>query len=227
MLVLVTIIIGLSILPTPTPCSGSLVITLHDVRDRPVVGAAVTVRAQNATVLGEQLTDAEGRGEVCALAAQPVRVIVTGTLRDGTALTLPGADATGIRVALTNEPTTLALRVEPSGQVLPDPATLALVRGPQEGPTDAATYNPALPVAAAPAVRDAPVLQTMIAVAPSLATRETAVPAVRQPATVPSTIPGSDTPLVATSVVAPPLCLVGLALLGGVGAWFVFGRKRR
>lgn len=120
---LVTLLIGSH--PTsgfqPSP---DLVVHLRDQSGVGVAGAQVRLR----DVVGEQAiatetTDATGTAIFAAIPIAAVRVQVRGAFRDGTALKQIGQDAEGVAFVL-GTATTLDLRVEPDGIVLPDPATM-------------------------------------------------------------------------------------------------------
>jgi hypothetical protein len=102
-----------------------LTVSLHDLANAPIVGATVIVRdASGTSELARAATDTHGIATFAALTQDQVRVAVTGALPDGTRLYQVGADATGILLLLASRSTTLDLRSERDGLVLPDPATM-------------------------------------------------------------------------------------------------------
>ena len=89
------------------------------------MGLTVQIRAGADTpVLSEARTNAQGQAVFATISVSQVRVRVLGTLASGATLYQPGADATGVAVFLGPPPTTLDLRVDADGMVLPDPVTM-------------------------------------------------------------------------------------------------------
>jgi hypothetical protein len=107
------------------PTATDLIVTVRDVRGTPLAGLTVQIRAgADAPVLNEARTDAQGQAVFANISVSQVRVRVIGTLASGTPLYQPGADAPGIALFLGPPPTTLDLRVDSDGMVLPDPVTM-------------------------------------------------------------------------------------------------------
>lgn len=106
------------------PASHTLLVTIRDETDGGVAGVVVMVRDESGmTELARAVTDSAGRVQLDSLPATIVRVAVQGTRRDGIALSQAGDDALGIWFRLDLEPvTTMNLRVERDGHVIPDPA---------------------------------------------------------------------------------------------------------
>jgi hypothetical protein len=109
----------------------ALIVRLRDVAGDGVSGVEVIITDRSAaTVLARATSDAEGRARFDPLPVADVLVVIQGHLSDGTPLVLPGADAQGIALILGAPPTTLELRSEADGTVLPDPeAELTLEPG--------------------------------------------------------------------------------------------------
>lgn len=157
------------LLALPAPVSAqepppALVVRLRDVDGRGVPNVTVLVLdTTDTTVLARATTGTDGSTSFGPLPLAEVRVRVEGRQPDGTALQLPGQDATGIRVILGAPPLVLELRSEPDGTVLPDPALeLALEIGvapDDEGfadvPNTLPTARPASHPSAAPAISQA------------------------------------------------------------------------
>ncbi len=107
------------------PTIPELIVTVRDVNDRLLAGLTVQIRAGADTpVLSEARTNAQGQAVFATISVSQVRVHVTGTLASGAQLYQPGADAPGVAVFLGTPPTTLDLRVDADGMVLPDPTTM-------------------------------------------------------------------------------------------------------
>lgn len=103
----------------------ALVVTVSDSSGAGVPGVTVVVRDRSGVhELSRGTTDGQGQFAVASLPANSVRIAVSGSLTTGAQLYLPGDDAPGILLDLTAPPTLLDLRVEPDGQVRPDPATM-------------------------------------------------------------------------------------------------------
>jgi hypothetical protein len=114
---------GVALAQTQPP---DLTVTLHDVAGAPLPGVSVTVRDAGATqTLAQAATDASGAATFATLMESQVRVVVAGTLSNGTTLYQPGNDADGISFLLNPLPATLALRSEADGMIVPDPAAMA------------------------------------------------------------------------------------------------------
>ena len=79
---------------------------------------------RSAPVLSAARTDAQGQAMFANIRLSQVRVRVIGTLASGVQLYQIGADAPGVAVFLGPPPTTLDLRVDADGMVLPDPVTM-------------------------------------------------------------------------------------------------------
>jgi hypothetical protein len=85
----------------------------------------VQIRAgADSPIVAQEVTNAQGQALFAAISVGQVRVRVTGTLASGERLYQPGLDASGIALFLGPPPTTLDLRVDPDGSVLPDPVTM-------------------------------------------------------------------------------------------------------
>jgi hypothetical protein len=108
-----------------TPTTPDLIVTVRDGVGVPLAGLTVQIHAGAATpVLSEARTDAQGQAVFATISVNQVRVRVLGTLASGAQLYQIGADATGVAVFLGPPPTTLDLRVDSDGMVLPDPITM-------------------------------------------------------------------------------------------------------
>jgi hypothetical protein len=102
-----------------------LIVTVRDVRGAPLAGITVQIRAGADTpALAQVHTDAQGQAMFANITVSQVRVRVIGTLASGAPLYQPGADAPGVALFLGPPPTTLDLRVDSDGMVLPDPVTM-------------------------------------------------------------------------------------------------------
>jgi hypothetical protein len=102
-----------------------LVVTIRDQYDAGVAQVVVSARdADSGQELAQAQTDAHGRASLAGIQTADVRVVVSGQLADGTSLFLEGMDANGIALFLGLPPTTLDLRVEPGGMVIPDPVSM-------------------------------------------------------------------------------------------------------
>ncbi len=107
------------------PTIPDLIVTVRDANDRLLAGLTVQIRAGADTpVLSEARTNVQGQAVFATISVSQVRVRVTGTLASGVPLYQPGADAPGVAVFLGPSPTTLDLRVDSDGIVLPDPMTM-------------------------------------------------------------------------------------------------------
>jgi hypothetical protein len=202
------------------PAPGCLPVELRDAAGLPVT-AVVEARAEHGQSLGVAATDVGGRVRLCGLPlGAPVLLSVVGRLPDGTLLVQQGLDAAGLRVFVDGSPEALLLRVEPTGAVVTDPEGWAREPVPVEG-----TPGPlgAVPVVAVST--SGPDDPTAVAAPTPGAVEPTAAP-------MRPTVPVPDVASVAAPaalsvgvIVGPPLCLIGLALVGGVGL-VVFTRRR-
>lgn len=143
----------------------ALTVRLRDSAGAGIAGVAVTVTdISGRTMLARQTSDSAGIARFATLPLPDVRVRVEGRLADGTALLLPGQDAAGIAVVL-GTPTTLELRSEADGTVLPDPELeLSLEVGVDLTPATAvepmpAPFGPIAPTSAAAAAAPSPSAQ--------------------------------------------------------------------
>jgi hypothetical protein len=108
-----------------TPTAADLIVTVRDVHGAPLADLSVQLRAGVDTpVLSEARTDARGQAVFAMISVSQVRVRVTGVLASGPRLYQPGADSPGVAVFLGPPPTTLDLRVDSDGMVLPDPVSM-------------------------------------------------------------------------------------------------------
>jgi hypothetical protein len=108
-----------------TPTAADLIVTVSNVRGAPLAGLTVQIRAGADTpVLSEARTDARGQAVFANISVSQVRVRVLGTLASRMPLYQPGTDAQGVALFLGPPPTTLDLRVDSDGMVLPDPVTM-------------------------------------------------------------------------------------------------------
>jgi hypothetical protein len=192
----------------------ALIVRLRDASGAGIPSAIVTVvDGSGAQVLGRATTTGEGIATFPPLPAAEVRVLVSGQLPNGVALTQPGDDADGMRLVLGAPALTLEMRSEDDGVVLPDPATsITLETGvaPDESlvPLDPATL-PTAPYAVPLPTR------------PS----DTQVPASTVVPIVP-TAPAAPTPA-PTGVNWPGLLLLGVLLLAVLGVILLQLRWRR
>ena len=110
-----------------TPTRPDLIVTVRDVHGAPLLGLTVQIRAgADSPIVAQEVTNAQGQALFAAISVGQVQVRVTGTLASGERLYQPGLDASGIVLFLGPPPTTLDLRVDPDGSVLPDPATMMI-----------------------------------------------------------------------------------------------------
>jgi hypothetical protein len=108
-----------------TPTTPDLIVTVRDVRGAPLAGLTVQIRAGADTpALAQVRTDTQGQAVFATISVSQVRVRVLGTLVSGAQLYQIGADAQGVAVFLGPPPTTLDLRVDSDGMVLPNPVTM-------------------------------------------------------------------------------------------------------
>src|SRR4051812_43863174 len=171
-----------------TPTAADLIVTIRDVRGAPLPGVTVQIHAgANTPILAQALSTAQGQAMFANITVSQVRVRVLGTLASGAQLYQISADAQGVAVFLGPPPTTLNLRVESDGMVLPDPITMIdpiphrpTIAGP--APSPGSDGRILFPTSATYAARLPP---TVAALAPT--------------PPVPSTFPSSPAPL------APPV----------------------
>jgi hypothetical protein len=108
-----------------TPTTPELIVTVRDGGGVPLAGLTVQIRAGADTpALAQVRTDTQGQAVFATISVSKVRVRVLGTLVSGAQLYQIGADAQGVAVFLGPPPTTLDLRVDSDGMVLPDPVTM-------------------------------------------------------------------------------------------------------
>lgn len=108
-----------------TPTTADLVVSVRDMLGAPIPGLTVQISAGADTpILAQVVTDAQGQAVFAAISVSQVRVRVLGTLASGAHLSQIGADAPGVAVFLGPPPTTLDLRVDSDGMVLPGPITM-------------------------------------------------------------------------------------------------------
>jgi hypothetical protein len=124
-----------------------LTVTLHDVAGAPIGGVTVVVRDESGTRdVARATTDAAGIATFSGLTEGQVRIATIGVLPDGTRLYQPGNDAQGIFLLVDPGPTTLELRSEIDGMIVPDPASMA-AREPGVPIATAAVVIPTAPIA--------------------------------------------------------------------------------
>jgi hypothetical protein len=108
-----------------TPIAADLIVTVRDVRGAPLAGLTVQIHAGADTpILAQAVSNAQSQVVFATISVSQVRVRVIGTLASGVQLYQIGADAPGVAVFLGPPPTTLDLRVDADGMVLPDPVTM-------------------------------------------------------------------------------------------------------
>jgi hypothetical protein len=186
-----------------------LTVTLHDVANAPLSGVTVIVRdAGGSHTLAQAATDANGVATFVGLMESQVRVVIMGTLPNGTRLYQPGNDAIGISLLLDPLPTTLDLRSAADGMIVPDPAAMA-----REPGVPVATDVAALPTA--PIASPIPMVQAIAP--PPVAAPPAAANASSLPASAHA--PEGANGLVWYGVVA-------LALLIGAGVGIVVVQRR-
>lgn len=115
-----------------------ITVELRDANDAGVVGALISVRAATGQAeLARATTDQQGHATLTVPFTDAVRVLVQGTLVDGTRLFQAGDEVQGVRLHLDHRETLLDLRSEADGRVLPDPATMIVPQpvAPQALPT--------------------------------------------------------------------------------------------
>ncbi len=129
--------------------SPMLTVVLLDEADAGVSGALVTVRSEDAhTTLAQATTDRAGHIEIAIPLPDVVRVAVSGTRPNGTPLRQVGQDAPGVWLRIDGQATQLDLRVEPTGDVIPDPVTMISPDRGIDSVPGAGTTEPALPTVA-------------------------------------------------------------------------------
>lgn len=114
------------VLPTAVAAQAfSLQVTLHDASGQALTSITIIVRDEEGRELARATSDANGVARFSGLPAV-VRVAVEGQAHGGPHLYQLGDDAKGVRLDLAqgSGTTTLNLRVERDGLVLPDPATM-------------------------------------------------------------------------------------------------------
>ena len=167
-----------------TPTAADLIVTIRDVRGAPLTGVTVQIRAGADTpILAQALSTAQGQAIFANITVSQVRVRVLGTLASGAELYQIGADAHGVAVFLGPPPTTLDLRVDSDGMVLPDPITMI----------DPVPYGPAIATPVPGPDRDGRILFPTSAthaarLAPTVAAFITTPPVI-------STLPSSPAPM--------------------------------
>ena len=108
-----------------TPIAADLIVTVRNMPGAPISGLTVQIHAGADTpILAQVVTDAQGQAVFATISVSQVRVRVVGTLASGAHLYQIGADAPGVAVFLGPPPTTLDLRVDSDGMVLPNPVTM-------------------------------------------------------------------------------------------------------
>jgi hypothetical protein len=108
-----------------TPTTPDLIVTVRDGGGAPLAGLIVQIRAGVDTpILAQAVSTAQGQAMFANITVNQVRVRVLGMLASGVQLYQIGADASGISLFLGPPPTTLDLRVDSNGMVLPDPTTM-------------------------------------------------------------------------------------------------------
>ena len=211
-----------------TPTAADLIVTVRDVQGAPLPGVTVQIRAGADTpILAQAVSTAQGQAVFANITVSQLRVRVIGTLASGAQLYQPGADAPGVTVFLGPPPTTLDLRVDSDGMVLPDPVTMI----------DPVPYGPTIATPAPSTGSDgrmvSPTSATYAArLAPTVAAFATTPP-------VTSTLPSSPAPMAprveagAHSVVSASAthrwCVVGIggALVLVVGGLLVLTSRGR
>src|SRR5512145_2686563 len=151
LLVIVSFVLGVvpGTLGAQTP--HDLIVTLRDIRGQGVL-ATVSVRDESGLELARAQTDATGTATFAQLRESAIRVVVQGQA-DGITLFQDRSDAQGVRMLLTAPPARLDLRVDASGLVLPDPATMLAAEPVSVYPTALlATPESAAVVATAPMI---------------------------------------------------------------------------
>lgn len=170
---------------TPT---ADLIVTVRDVHGAPLAGLTVRVHADvDSPILAQGVSNADGQAVFATISVSQVRVRVLGTLASGAQLYQIGADAQGVALFLGPPPTTLDLRVDSDGMVLPDPTTMIdpVPHGPTiatPAPSPGSDGRIVFPTSATYAARLAPTVAAFITTPP-----------------VTSTLPSSPAPM------APPV----------------------
>jgi len=197
---------GVALAQTQPP---DLIVTLHDVANIPLRGVTVIVRDSGGTHdLARASTDAQGTATFMALTESQVRIVIVGTLPNGTKLYQPGNDAAGISLLLNPLPFTLALRSAADGMIVPDPAAMA--------------REPGIPIATAVAViPTAPVAPT-VSVAQAAAPPPPAAP--RAVTGAPAAPPSTEASGLASAQVW--FGVAALLLLIGAGIGIVVVQRR-
>lgn len=104
--------------------ASDILVTIQDVSGQGVANVQLIVRDSSGQVdLARVQTNEVGVAAVDGVVVSDVRIMVVGVLATGQSLILRGDDALGIRVFLDAGTTTVQLRVEVDGTVIPDPAT--------------------------------------------------------------------------------------------------------
>lgn len=156
----------------------TLAVQLRDVAGAGVAGVTVQLRdAAGDGALVTRTTDVRGQAVFADVDEDAVRVAVQGMTPEGVRLTQRGLDAAGILVLLDGPSATLDLRIEPGGEVIPDPATMIA----PEMPIDAAPATLDAQVAQAPTVASASGVPTAIPFAPRLASPQPAAAPLESP----------------------------------------------
>jgi len=204
-----------------TPTTADLMVTVRDVRGAPLAGLTVQIRSGADTpVLSEARTDAQGQAVFATISVSQVRVRVIGTLASGAPLYQPGADAPGIVLFLGPPPTTLDLRVDTDGLVLPDPVTMidplphgSTIASPVPGPDGNGRI--VFPTSAIYAARVAPTVAAAATTSPMTSTLPTSPAPMTPPpeASVESPAPASAHLLDWIVGIVAALALVGCGLL--------------
>lgn len=109
--------------------SGKFIVTLRDVQNKGVVATIVVTDLAGKELARGQTSD-DGVATFDTLAANTVKVRVTGQLNASVALQQLGQDADGIQFTLDAPGTQLNLRVDVDGTVLPDPETMWALESP-------------------------------------------------------------------------------------------------
>lgn len=102
-----------------------LIVTIRDVADMGVANVQVTIRDRTGERdLVRGVTDVNGVAVIQKIIVSDIRIGLVGALSNGQSLLLRGDDAQGIRVFLGAGTTTVDLRVENDGTVIPDPSEI-------------------------------------------------------------------------------------------------------
>jgi hypothetical protein len=140
--------LALSASPAFAQDAPNLIVTLKDINNAPLMGAAVIVRdSSGSRDIARATTDAQGVATFSTLMETDIRVAVEGQLPNGAKYFQPGNDARGIAMFLSAGTNRMNLLADTDGMIAPDPLTMSALESGIPIATETGATFPTAPVA--------------------------------------------------------------------------------